>query len=58
MKKIAIALATISLMAAPMVTTAQAAQPEHYYLLTDCNKVVPGAIVGGLLCVVTGGVAF
>lgn len=67
MKKIALALTALALMAGPMVSTSQAA--EKYYLLTDCTKVedpaacraakiVPGAVVGGLLGVLTGGVAF
>ena len=67
MKKIAIALTALSLMAVPMVSTAQAA--EKYYLLTDCTqvedpaacraaKVVPGMVVGGFLGLVTGGLAF
>lgn len=67
MKKIALALTAVALMAGPMVSTAQAA--ERYYLLTDCTtvedpaacraaKVVPGMIVGGFLGLLTGGIAF
>ena len=67
MKKISLALTVLALMAVPMVTSAQAA--EKYYLLTDCTKVedtkaclaakvVPGAIVGGLIGLATGGWAF
>lgn len=67
MKKIALALTALALMAGPMVSTAQAA--EKYYLLTDCTKVedpaacraakvLPGMVVGGFLGLVTGGIAF
>lgn len=67
MKKIALALTAVALMAGPMVSTAQAA--ERYYLLTDCTtvedpaacraaKVIPGLVVGGFLGLLTGGIAF
>jgi hypothetical protein len=67
MKNVLIALAAVSLMAGPMVSSAQAA--EKYYLLTDCNivedpaacraaKVVPALVVGGFFGLMTGGIAF
>jgi hypothetical protein len=67
MKNILIALAAVSLMAGPMVSSAQA--EEKYYLLTDCtqveypaecraSKVVPGMVIGGFLGLMTGGIAF
>jgi hypothetical protein len=68
MKNIAIALATLALMAGPMTTNAYAAD-EKYYLLTDCttmedpaacraSKVVPALVVGGFFGLMTGGIAF
>lgn len=67
MKNIALALATVALMAGPMTSSAFA--DEKYYLLTDCRtvedpaecraaKVVPAMLVGGFFGLMTGGIAF